>query len=399
MNIKNLLKKYWVVIALILIIGTSFYVRNLDYRWPYLRNVDSYDFYRFIDDAAHGGIKLNDTLILAPNGYIRSQELFPYQYLSAYSYLLTKLFIPDLQLWTFLIYFPALLASLVAIPTYFIGKYLYNKKAGVIAALFIVFDISFVSRSLAGDPDNDCIVLLVALITIALFLLTYKHVDQAKKIDKRCILYTALTGISLGIFNQTWVGYWYVVWIIIGFIVLKILVDFLKTKNLIHSVKQHKNIVVSFAVSIIILIVFFQIPFYGFGRATYTFTGPIEFQSIKSEDTEFPNVYVSVAELQSSGSIKDIIQRTSPVDFNQNPLAILISPFFMMIYCLIYLGYSYAKKKEHLDTLIFLGIWFIGPLLATIVAVRFSTLFAAPIAIGTAIILVKLFEFGEKSEI
>jgi len=45
---------------------------------------------------------------------------------------------------------------------------------------------------------------------------------------------------------------------------------------------------------------------------------------------------------------------------------------------------------KHLDTLIILLIWFIGPFYATLTAVRFSILFSAPIAIGSAIILSKI---------
>ena len=47
-----------------------------------------------------------------------------------------------------------------------------------------------------------------------------------------------------------------------------------------------------------------------------------------------------------------------------------------------------------MDTVILLLIWFIGPLLATIVAVRFSILFSAPIAIGSAIFLSKMFRLA-----
>ena len=68
----------------------------------------------------------------------------------------------------------------------------------------------------------------------------------------------------------------------------------------------------------------------------------------------------------------------------------LISPFFLMIYALIYLAYSHIRTKKHINSLILLGIWFVGPFLATIVAVRFTILFSAPMAIGAAIILSKL---------
>jgi hypothetical protein len=198
----------------------------------------------------------------------------------------------------------------------------------------------------------------------------------------------------------------------------------------------------------VIMLLVFTLPFYGIERVTYTFTGPFEFQLIKSEENrEFPNVYVSVAELQTSGNMKSIIQRTSPdvVDSqtgNLNPVRLFLTPnpFILFIYSIIYLFYSSArnrykidkfglamiwlvipifivgistevdalivaffiyliallaffgvKEKNHLDTLTLLIIWFLGPVAATLVAVRFSTLFSPPIAIGAGIIFSKLF--------
>jgi len=149
---------------------------------------------------------------------------------------------------------------------------------------------------------------------------------------------------------------------------------------------------------------------------------------------------VSVAELQGSGNLLDILQRANAVNMS-NPLTLIISPFFLMAYALIYLAYSSISKKHKLDTVttialwiglplflvfvslrvtivillffvvllalmlsffngfrsknrfdsfIILSIWFLGPMLATIVAVRFSILFSAPIAIGAAILISKL---------
>ena len=392
-NWRNFLKKYWAAIFIIIIIFLGIYVRTLDYRWPYLRNIDSYAFYRMMNDIVkNDGIMPGwDHLILAPEGNIRTPDLYPYQYLGAWSYMLLHLFLPDIQLWQYLIYFPAILSSLAAIPMYYIGKTLYDKKAGVLAALFIVFDFSNVSRSLGGDPDSDAIVILMPLIVMAIFLFTYKYVEIKKAFDKKAIIYSVITGLLLGIWGYTWIGYWYVVWLITGFLIFKFVLVFLKEKNIMETAKSIKHLAFSY---LIIILIFSAIimSIYGFGRIVYTVTGPFEFQSIKSEENiEFPNVYVSVAELQTSGNIKDIIQRTSAINFSQSPLHMLISPFFLMIYGLFYLLYSYYKKRQHMDTVILLLIWFIGPLLATIIAVRFSMLFAAPMAIGSAIFLSKLF--------
>ncbi len=388
---KVFLKKYWAAIAVSLIILLAVQVRTLDYRWPYLRNIDSYIFYRHMNEIVqNGGIMPNyDNLILAPEGNIRNMELFPYQYLGAWTYMFFHLFLQNMQLWQYLIYFPAVLASLAAIPVYYIGKTLYDRKAGVLAAFFIVLDISNVSRSLAGDPDTDAIVIIMPLIVMTAFLFAYKYIDSRKAFDKKAALLSVITGALLGLWAHTWIGYWYIVWLITGLFVLKFAIDFIRMRNIRHAWNGIKYFVYSYAIFMLILFIFIY-PFYGLSRIFYTFTGPLEFQSIKSEENrEFPNVYVSVAELQASGNIRDIIQRTSAISFSSNPLALLASPFFLMICGLAYLMYSYYRKGQHADTAVLLLIWFIGPLLATIMAVRFSILFSAPIAIGSAIFLSK----------
>jgi len=396
MDYKSFLKKYWPAIAILIIIILSIYVRTIDYRWPYLRNIDSYTFYRQMDEiVANGGVMPSfDNLMLAPDGAPRKVELFPYQYLGAYSYMFVRIF-ADIQLWQWLIYLPAILASLMAIPMYYIGKILYDRRAGVLAAFFVVFDISNISRTLGGDPDSDAIVLLFPLIVMAVFLFTYKYIEK-EKLNKKAILFSIITGILLGLWGHIWVGYWYVIWLITGMIILKFLIDYMRTKNLRQEWQNIKHIIYSYIIMIVIMSLIL-VPFFGLSKIANAFTGPIEFQDIKKdtsimsgEKTIFPNVYVSVAELQESGGIKDIILRTTTL---QGPL-LFISPFFLMIYALIYLLYSYYKKKQHLDTAILLLIWFLGPLLATIIAVRFTVLFSAPMAIGSAIILTKLWRMA-----
>src|SRR3989344_2151746 len=215
---KRLMKavnKYGPFIAISLIIVLGIYVRTLDYRWPYLRNIDSYNFYRLMDHIVenNGVLPQNDDLVLSPDGVVRVIGE-PFIYIGAYSYMLVRIFFPALQLWEYLIWFPAILASLMAVPMYFIGKLLYDKKAGIMAAAFIVFDSAVMSRTLGGDPDSDAIVLLLPLIIIALFLYTYKIAEDGKK---KALIFSALTGISLGVWIFTWSGYWFVLWIITGF--------------------------------------------------------------------------------------------------------------------------------------------------------------------------------------
>ena len=168
-------------------------------------------------------------------------------------------------------------------------------------------------------------------------------------------------------------------------LILKVIFTISKRRNLKLAWHDTKYILISFILCIALSFIL-TIPPYGFTKIDAALRGPIQFQSIKGEDAQFPNVYVSVAELQQSGGPREIISQTSVVG---GPL-ILLSSFFLMIYALIYLLYSYYKKRGHIDTVLLLLVWFIGPFSATLVAIRFSTLFSAPLAIGSAIILSKL---------
>lgn len=436
-------KRHYAIIVVFLIIVLGMHVRLLDYRWPYLRNIDSYMFYREMDEIVqnNGVYPSKDIYVRAPEGEERSLQLYPFQHLGAYSYMFFRTFFPHLQLWEFLIYLPAFLASLMALPMYYIGKALYDRKAGILAAFFVVFDSSIISRTLGGDPDSDAITLLVAITVMAVFLLTYKYIDMKKVLDKRAIIYTIFTGIMLGVWSHTWVGYWYIVWLITGMLVLRFLFDTIVTRKPTTAWHNSRQQITGYAIYVSIMLFLFIAPFFGLQRALYTFTGPIEFQTIKTEEgTPFPNVGVSVAELQGSGNLVDILQRSNAVNIS-NPLILVISPFFLMIYALIYLAYSSINKKYKLDKLtvvalwialplfmvfislrltvavllffvallalmlaffsgfanrqrfdsfIVLSIWFLGPMLATVIAVRFSILFSAPIAIGSAILFSKI---------
>src|SRR3989338_4345596 len=170
-KIIQFLKRFWAPLCLILIIILAFYIRVDGYNWPYLRNIDSYSFLRAMDDIASndGILPQNDNLVRSPLGMIRSFDVHPYEYFGAYSFMISRIFSQEIQIWQFLIYFPAFVASLIAIPMYFIGKKLYDKKAGLLIAFFTVFEASLMARSLAGDHDNDGFVLLVPMVLMAVF--------------------------------------------------------------------------------------------------------------------------------------------------------------------------------------------------------------------------------------
>lgn len=395
---KHSLKQLWPLIAIAFIINLSIYVRVADYRWPYLRNIDSYAYYRQMEMIVeYGKILSEEPLYFNPPSHETPAQGFSfpwYQWLGAYSYMFFRLLLPALELWQYLIYLPAFIVSAASIPMYYIGRILYDRKAGVMAAFFVLFDISNVSRSLGGDPDNDTIVILIPLLVLATFLFVYDRIKNTGRLDRTTGFYSILTGFTLFVWHNTWAGYFYSIWLMAGLLAAKFLTNALHTKNIGASCHFIKHYAAGFLIVMASFFIF-DFPIFGYTSITEAIAGPFVYQNIKSEEVSvFPNVYVSVAELQATGGLKDIIARLVPVGGN----AILLSPFFLTLLAIVYLGYAYFKNRKYEDAFFVTMMWFMGPFIATLVAVRFSMLFSAPMALGTAIILAKAVKMaaGEK---
>jgi asparagine N-glycosylation enzyme membrane subunit Stt3 len=402
------LKQYWPVVAVLAIISLSMYIRMFgffsadgDTRWPYLRNIDSYFFYRHTTDTIDNGnvVPDLDTMKLAPYGGDRLPERL-YLYISAYGFLVANVF--GISFFSFMAIFPVLLASLVAIPMYFIGRLLYDRKAGVLASVFMVLSVSFMSRSLGGDPDSDAIVMMMAMVSIAAFLFMYKGIDKDKIFGVKNMLLSIAFGVSVFLFAYTWGGYWFTFWIVGSFIVLKVVADFLfhrkHKEEHMRSVWKHTKSLIVMSLLAVLVFELLVVPVLGVQAAT-TFVaapfGAVFGGEYKGEVGQFPNVGVSIAEVQSGGEAKQVAVSAAGLDtaagVSGMPMSLLtiVSPFLLTLACFLYFAYSYYKRHEHLDTLLFTGVWFFGFLFASVIAVRF-TIFLAPVyAICSAILIAK----------
>ncbi|OYT56076.1 MAG: hypothetical protein B6U68_03925 [Candidatus Aenigmarchaeota archaeon ex4484_14] len=326
-----------------------------------------------------------DPYMLAPEGLNTGSIARFYMYLGAYSYMFFARLFPGLQLWRYLIYFPAAIAALCAIPIYFIGKYLFDKKAGIIAAFFLVFNPFNMTRTLGGDPDSDGIVLLMTLIPVALFLATQKNIEK-QGLGKRSVLLAALTGLALALFTHTWGGSWYMVWLFVGFVAVKLIAEFLILGDTRKAWKQNKKIISSFLIIILIYILLI-VPFFGVNKLVGIINAPTGALGMKAEASRrFPNVWVSIAEMMSPegatffDKINTIATRATGMPLGG--IATIVHPFFLAIYAMIYFIVSYIKKKKHLDSLILMFLWFVGPLYASTVAVRFVILLSTEGSFG-----------------
>lgn len=100
------------------------------------------------------------------------------------------------------VYLPPVLAALVVIPVYFIGKSIFNKGVGLIAAgLVAILPGEFLGRSILGAADHHVAEVLFSTTAVMFFMLASKSVSV-----KRTGIFTVLAGVFLGVYLLTWLG-------------------------------------------------------------------------------------------------------------------------------------------------------------------------------------------------
>ena len=132
--------------------------------------------------------------------------------------------------------YPAVLAAFIVIPVYFIGKLLFNRWVGVIAAgVIAVLPSGLFVRSRLGALDHHVAESLFVAV-IVLFLLLAIKAAKSKEITfghlwrrdwqavRRPLLWSALAGVFIALYMLTWVaGIFFIFCLFLIFIILSVI--------------------------------------------------------------------------------------------------------------------------------------------------------------------------------
>jgi len=140
-------------------------------------------------------------------------------------------------------YFPAVLGALVTFPVYFIGKELFNRKVGLIAAaLVVIIPGQFLLRSLLGFTDHHVAETFFSTLIILFLILAVKRAKEKElsftslrnrdwKSVRKPLIYSLLAGIALGCYLLSWVGGGLVVLVIFIFFLIQYIVDHIRGRS------------------------------------------------------------------------------------------------------------------------------------------------------------------------
>jgi asparagine N-glycosylation enzyme membrane subunit Stt3 len=139
--------------------------------------------------------------------------------------------------------------ALTVIPTYFLGKEIFGRRVGLVAAFFLAVMPSHVQRSVLSNADHDAIILFFIVLTFYFLLKSVKNQQQKRWVEnwrspasiktglgtyfresRTSILYALMAGTAFASVIMTWVGFAYVAVIILVYFLIQVL--FNKFRNI-----------------------------------------------------------------------------------------------------------------------------------------------------------------------
>ncbi len=208
-------------------------------------SIDAYFYQRILDNMSFNfpHFMSFDPYFIYPGGHMLTDIFFPDWFMSGLVWLFSA-GSPTQHLVDMVgSYFPAIIAALTVIPVYFIGKTLFNRWVGVIAAALIaILPGEFLGRTIIGLNDTPAFEIFLTAAFMCFVILAVKAArDKGFTLDhlrrrewsmfKRPLIYSLLAGLFLGMFLLSWMGALLFVFIFVLYLVIQFINDHLRKQS------------------------------------------------------------------------------------------------------------------------------------------------------------------------
>lgn len=180
----------------------------------------------------------------------------------------------EVSTWIVIEFSPAFWGALTVIPVYLVGKEMFNRKTGLMAAFLIAVMPSHVERSPLGFSDHDAIALFFVVLAFFFFIRALellkvrdrwvenwrhpkdigKGLKQWFRYNQKPVAFSLLAGLSLTCIALTWKGYLYPVIIIVVYLFIQLILNKLKNKDSLG--------VALCTIITLVLVTFLPVPYY-----------------------------------------------------------------------------------------------------------------------------------------
>jgi oligosaccharyl transferase (archaeosortase A-associated) len=208
-------------------------------------STDAYYYQRFIDNTAVNFPHMMkfDPYFIYPGGRALFDIFFPEWLIAGFAWLFGMGAPTQHTIDVVSVFFPAIFAALTVIPVYFIGKALFNRWVGVIAAgLTAVLPGEYLGRTILGLTDTPYAEVFLTTTFICFAILAVKAArereltfdDIRRRNRPKClrpVIYSFLAGVFLGIYLLSWQGALLFVFIFALYLVIQFIIDHLRQRS------------------------------------------------------------------------------------------------------------------------------------------------------------------------
>ncbi|MGB4641805.1 MAG: STT3 domain-containing protein [Methanothermobacter tenebrarum] len=272
---------------------------------PYFSEMDSYYNYRLTMNYLNKGM-LGDTKVNGEDwdlhSYYPPGRPVDYPplivYVTSFAYRIVNIF-GDYPLTVVAYWIGAVIGSLCVIPAYLFTRRISNDYGGIAAAIIIGLTPVYVSHTYAGFFDTDMFNMILPLLFVWLFVESI-NADTLKR--RLTFLVGAI--ISILLFSMAWVGYIFYVALIGAFIIVYFILRHLMGVERETYKSRIEWLVNQRELSMFLLLIIIGGLLLGLLRGFPALIGSISglFSGVQlqatAQTTAYPNVYVSVSELQ-----------------------------------------------------------------------------------------------------
>jgi len=115
--------------------------------------------------------------------------------------------------------FPILASVITCILAYFLGRSLGGDIVGLLSALLLALDPAYIGRTSLGWFDDET----VGILSVLLIILSFSRAIDANRVLKNSLIYSILTGLSLGYLCISWGAARYLIGILVIFTIVLLL--------------------------------------------------------------------------------------------------------------------------------------------------------------------------------
>jgi len=221
------------VIAIVAVVAALIRILPLQYG-AYLTAFDPLFQFRATEYVVENGYAAwwtwHDDMSWYPMGRNVANSAYPgVPFTAAFIYGIAKVFISNLTVHDVALYYPVLMAVLTVIAMYFLGKDIAGSPAGIFAAIFMAITPAYIRRTSLGFFDTENIGIFAIVLTSLFFL---RANDDRNNIERR-IIYSVLSGLSLGLIYASWGAAKYMTGLLMLYMLLIVASEKYDTKHLI----------------------------------------------------------------------------------------------------------------------------------------------------------------------